>query len=93
MPVFSSVLGAFYPSFGKEKKKKRLQNWSFLGLLSRILVYFRAPCDFKGTSSIVICAILDFLTSLHESRLDRAHLTDHCLPGIYHDVWYGVCTH
>ena len=22
MPVFSSVLGAFYPSFGKEKKKK-----------------------------------------------------------------------
>lgn len=42
MPVFSSVLGAFYPSFGKEKKKKKkVQNWVFLGLLSRILVYFR----------------------------------------------------
>lgn len=92
MPVFSSILGAFYPSFGKGKKKK-VQNWSFLGLLSRILVYFRAPCDFKGTSSIVICVMLHFLTRLQEGRLDRARLTDRCLPGIYHDVWYEVCSH
>ena len=31
MPVFSSVLGALYPSFGKEKKKKKGAELEFSG--------------------------------------------------------------
>lgn len=70
MPVFSSVLGLSTPHL--ERKKKKGASGVFLGLLSRILVYFRAPCDFKGTSSIVLCVMLHFLTRLQEGELDRA---------------------
>lgn len=70
---------------------KKWQNWSFLGLLP-ILVYFRAPCDSKCTSSFIICVMLGFPSRLHEGRVDHAHLTDHCIPGIYHDVWCEICS-